>query len=142
MAGPGGGFASPVVASGARRVVKAPRSRSRRAETTAPILARPVFVSQHTAPLVLGFKSARAFLEWLPALEALGFKVIPRGQDRLVALEDAVAALAASAQTPTPSCTPAPASRSPRDELDDADDVLRALGVRPRPTLRAVGGSE
>lgn len=83
----------------------------------------PVLVSQHTC-VVLGFKAdGRAFLEWLPKS---GCRVFPRGKDRLVRLDDAVAAL----------------TRSPGRALDEsaddgadadlttADGVLARLGRR------------
>lgn len=64
------------------------RSAARR-ESERPIV-RPVFVSQHTAPTVLGFKTSRAFLEWL---ETSGCRVVERGKDRLVQVDEAEAAL-------------------------------------------------
>jgi hypothetical protein len=78
---------------------------------------RPVLVSQHTAPVVLGFRSARAFLEWLPQS---GCRVITRGKDRLVALEDAEAALLRGQQSTE--C----ADTSTEPETSDA--VLARLG--------------
>ena len=54
------------------------------------IAVLPRFVSQHTASAILGFKTARAYLEWLAKS---GCRIVERGKDRLVLLDEAEQAL-------------------------------------------------
>lgn len=85
------------------------------------VALRPALVSQHTC-IVLGFKpDGRAYLAWLPKS---GCPVFPRGKDRLVRLDDAVAAL-----TRSPLANDADADDGAPD-LATADGVLARLGLR------------
>lgn len=80
----------------------------------------PVLVSQHTCS-VLGLKP-RAYLEWLPGS---GCRVFVRGKDRLVRLDDAVAAL-----TRSPGGTVDETADDGDPDLTTADGVLARLGLR------------
>lgn len=109
------------------------RPRKPRTPPTAPAV-QAVLVSQHTAPAVLGFRSARAFLDWLPTAQRRGCKVLERGKDRLVALDDALAALAAATDVAKVPTDVVEEVRQPSSE----SEVLAELGLRP---LRLVAGS-
>lgn len=82
----------------------------------------PVCVSQHTAH-VLGFKTGRAYLEWLVAN---GVPHIARGKDRLVETTVALEYLRRSAALPSNAVEK---SDIP-EEVDEADRVLAAIGRR------------
>jgi hypothetical protein len=103
-------------------MLSAKKNSRERVSRKEPVLIRPVFVSQHTAPAVLGFRSARAFLEW--ALSS-GCRVVERGKDRLVLVEEAEAALLRSGveQDETP-------ASPPEDEPQSAAAVLARIGRR------------
>ena len=93
-----------------------------RANQTRNLFAiKPRFVSQHTAPSVLGFKTGRAFLEWLATS---GCRVVERGKDRLVLLDEAEAALLKLAEG-VDAASPPEAS-----EVMSAADVLARIGRR------------
>lgn len=96
----------------------------RRAPTRARSIAvRPAFVSQHTAPAVLGFKNPRAYLEWLATS---GIRVIVRGKDRLVLLDDAEAALVGVVDV----ASNEKERTQPGPQLTSVDAVLHELGRR------------
>ncbi len=81
---------------------------------------RPVFVSQYLF-WILGFKTPRAFLEWLPVS---GCRVVDRGKDRLVLLDEAEAALLRMANTGALETVPANAAAV------TADKILASIGRR------------
>lgn len=89
-----------------------------------PVAVRPVFVSQHTAPAVLGFKNERAFLEWIAVA---GILVVARGKDRLVRLDDAEAALVRMASSPSSESPP-----GTEDATVTVSSILRSVGYRQR----------
>lgn len=112
----------------ADRWSRAARSKSTRrqvASVGAGPPVRPAFVSQHTAPAVLGFKNARAFLDWLPKS---GLRVVERGKDRLVVHDDAVSALAGD-RPDEPVNVPSRLSGA-ATQPETSDEVLAALGRR------------
>ena len=86
------------------------------------IAALPRFVSQHTAVAVLGFKTERAFLEWLAGS---GCRVVERGKDRLVLLDEAEEALLRGVAK----SQPAAAERDEHAALTTAQ-VLARIGRR------------
>jgi hypothetical protein len=94
------------------------RTQSDKASRFVPV--RPTFVSQHTAPAVLGFKNARAYLEWIAAA---GLRVVARGKDRLVLLDEAEAVLLRDGPS---------TSESTPEQPDTCDAVLRIIGRRRR----------
>lgn len=89
------------------------------------VAVRPVFVSQHNACAILGFKTPRAFLEWLTSS---GCRVVERGKDRLVHLDEAEATLLRSLNT-----TAQPVAGA-AEQPGDVSAVLARIG-------RRVGGS-
>lgn len=99
-----------------------PRPRRRNLRERQPVALRPSYVSQHTAPSILGFATARAYLEWLATS---GCRVIARGRDRLVRLDDAERAIDAMGP-PAADVEPAAA----HDEISSVDDVLARIGRR------------
>ena len=99
-----------------------PAAKNTRAEQTRKSnTVVPRFVSQHTAPAVLGFKTGRAFLEWLAIS---GCRIVERGKDRLVLLDEAEAALLKTAGGEGAASAPA------SDDLVTASAVLARIGRR------------
>jgi hypothetical protein len=88
-----------------------------RTRTACLAALRPVYVSQHTCN-VLGFKNGRAYLEWLPTS---GLRVVVRGKDRLVRLEDAEQALLRLGEGDSPAATD-------DEQPATADAVLARIG--------------
>ena len=78
-------------------------------------------MSQHTAGAVLGFKTARAYLEWLATS---GCRIVERGKDRLVLLDEAEQALLRLR------CGVASVEDAHHEQPLTAGDVLARIGRR------------
>ena len=91
-------------------------------QSSKSIAVLPRFASQHTASAVLGFKTARAYLEWLATS---GCRVVERGKDRLVLLDEAEEALLRGLRDAEPSA----ADRDEHASLTPAQ-VLARIGRR------------
>jgi hypothetical protein len=74
-------------------------------------------ISQHNASAVLGFRSGRAFREWVIAE---GVPHIRRGKDRIVLAEVALKYLRPAE----------PAAAKPEEPVDECDRVLAIVGRR------------
>lgn len=96
-----------------------PTKNTRASETRKSNAIVPRFVSQHTAPAVLGFKTGRAYLEWL---ETAGCRVVSRGKDRLVLVSEAEEVLLRDAGDGT---APLPSSA---DEPVTPERILASIG--------------